>query len=160
MDRRRILRIVIGGWLVAVAGVVLWDHFTTEDSCERTQAEGGAPRLAPNQPNGSSPLASAMVAMDAQLQHTLEAVLTDPSHTWEGRSLAAHALTGLEPTDDSMLNSHFEAHAPLYLLAIDQFNDAPSAATFNAVVQACTDCHLGTCPGPLDRIAKRRAQSM
>lgn len=97
-----------------------------------------------------------MVAMDAQLQATLEAVMADPQHRWEGRSLVAHDLLGLEPTDGTMINAHFEENAPLYTLAIEQFNASPSAVHYNAVVQACTDCHLGTCPGPLERIAKRR----
>ena len=38
-----------------------------------------APRLAPNQPNGISALASAMVAMDSQLQATLTSVMADPT---------------------------------------------------------------------------------
>ena len=118
-----------------------------------------APKLAPNQPNGSSPLASAMVAMDAQLQATIESVMADPEHRWDGRSLATHDLLGLEPTDTTMINAHFEAYAPLYALAIEQFNASPSAIHYNAVVQACTDCHLGTCPGPLERIAKRRSDA-
>lgn len=100
-----------------------------------------------------------MVAMDGQLQATLEAVMADPEHRWEGRSLMSRELLGLEPTDGSMINAHFEEHAPLYSLAIEQFNASPSAQTYNAVVQACTDCHLGTCPGPLERIAKRRSDA-
>ncbi|MDA0939396.1 MAG: hypothetical protein O2990_00185 [Bacteroidetes bacterium] len=127
--------------------------------CSPQAESGSAPKLAPNQPNGSSPLASNMVAMDGQLQATLEAVMADPEHSWEGRSLMSHELLGLEPTDASMVNAHFEEHAPLYSLAIKQFNSSPSAQTYNAVVQACTDCHLGTCPGPLERIAKRRSDA-
>lgn len=128
-------------------------------SCASEPAPCSAPTLAPNQPNGSSALASTMVAMDAQLQATLEAVMADPEHRWEGRTLRDHDVLDLEPTDASMINAHFEAHAPLYRLAIEQFNKTPSASTFNAVVQACTDCHLGTCPGPLERIAKRRSEA-
>lgn len=127
--------------------------------CAEESPSCSAPRLAPNQPNGSSPLAAAMVAMDGQLQQTLQAVMEDPSHSWEGQTLVSHALLGLEPTDASMVNEHFQSHAPLYQLAIDQFNAQPSASHFNAVVTACENCHLGTCPGPLERIAKRRAES-
>lgn len=114
-----------------------------------------SPTLAPNQPNGSSPLASAMVAMDAQLLQTLDAVMADSSHSWEGRRLMSHDFLALAPTDASMLNGHFEAQAPIYHLAIEQFNASPSAKHYNEVVASCTQCHLGTCPGPLDRIAKR-----
>ena len=127
-------------------------------ACGQTESSCTAPKLAPNQPNGSSALASAMVAMDSQLQIVLEAVMADPNHVWEGFTLESHDLLALEPTDASMVNGHFTTHAPLYLQAIAQFNEAPSADHFNAVVSACADCHHGTCPGPLTRIEKRRAQ--
>ena len=99
-----------------------------------------------------------MVAMDAQLQSNLQAVLADPNHDWSSRTLVSHNLLGIEPTDESMINAHFQEHAPLYALAIEQFNNAPSSVHFNAVVDACADCHHGTCPGPLERIEKRRSQ--
>ena len=127
-------------------------------ACGQTESSCTAPKLAPNQPNGSSALASAMVAMDSQLQIVLEAVMADPNHVWEGFTLESHDLLSLDPTDASMVNGHFTTHAPLYLQAIAQFNKAPSAGHFNAVVSACADCHHGTCPGPLTRIEKRRAQ--
>ena len=127
-------------------------------ACGQTESSCTAPKLAPNQPNGSSALASAMVAMDSQLQIVLEAVMADPNHAWEGFTLESHDLLALEPTDTSMVNGHFTTHEPLYLQAIDQVNKAPSAGHFNAVVSACADCHYGTCPGPLTRIEKRRPQ--
>ena len=127
-------------------------------ACGQTESSCTAPKLAPNQPNGSSALASAMVAMASQLQIVLEAVMADPNHVWEGFTLESHDLLALEPTDASMVNGHFTTHAPLYLQAIAQFNKAPSAGHFNAVVSACADCHHGTCPGPLTRIEKRRPQ--
>ena len=127
-------------------------------ACGQSESSCTAPKLAPNQPNGSSALASAMVAMDSQLQIVLEAVMADPNHAWAGFTLESHDLLALEPTDASMVNGHFTTHAPLYLQAIAQFNKAPSAGHFNAVVSAFADCHHGTCPGPLTRIEKRRPQ--
>ena len=49
----------------------------------------------------------------------------------------------------------FEPKPRFMRLAIEQFNESPSADRFNAVVDACTNCHLGTCPGPIERIEKR-----
>ena len=121
--------------------------------CQHSNPECSGPVLAPNQPNGSSPLASAMVAMDVQLQAISNAA---ESESWEGLSLPLTELLQLEPTDASMINSHFVEQAPLYQLAIEQFNAHPSPHSFNAVVDACANCHLGTCPGPLERIEKRR----
>ena len=139
-----------------MAGLVL--GLTLLSACDQTAFPCAAPKLAPNQPNGSSALASAMVAMDSQLQVVLEAVMTDPNLAWEGYTLASHDLLSLEPTDASMMNGHYRSHVPLYLKAIDQFNESPSADHINAVITACTDCHKGTYPGPLGRIEKRRPQ--
>lgn len=98
-----------------------------------------------------------MVAMDDQLQSVLEAVERRSDQAWTDQVLVHHDLLQTEPTDPSMINDHFREQAPLYTLAISQFNENPSVKTFNDVVQSCTNCHLGTCPGPLERIAKRRA---
>ena len=125
-------------------------------ACETKECHETKPKLAPNQPNGSSALASAMVAMDGQLQMVLEGVMADPEKEWGKYTLPSHNLFALEPTDGSMINGHYMTHAPLYLQAIQQFNQTPSKEHFNAVVSACADCHHGTCPGPLTRIEKRR----
>lgn len=119
-------------------------------------ASCAAPKLAPNQPNGSSALASVMVAMDSQLEVMHSSAMTDPNHDWSEQQLIVHDLLGHNPTDASMMNAHFGEHAPLYTKAIAQFNASPSAEHFNAVVTACSQCHHGTCPGPLERIEKRR----
>ena len=98
-----------------------------------------------------------MVAMDDQLARILKN-MDETGFSWENQSLDVHSLLDRHPTDGSMVNRHFEDHAPLYRQAIAQFNEAPSADHFNAVVSACADCHHGTCPGPLTRIEKRRPQ--
>ena len=116
------------------------------------------PQLAPSQPNGLSELAGTMVAMDDQLAHLLKDMDAE-GFSWEGKSLDMHSLMDRHPTDETMVNGHFEDHAPLYRKAISQFNASPSAQAFNHVVDACKNCHLGTCPGPLERIAKRRVAS-
>jgi len=116
------------------------------------------PRLAPSQPNGLSELAGTMVAMDDQLARILKN-MDETGFSWENQSLDVHSLLDRHPTDGSMVNRHFEDHAPLYRQAIAQFNASPSAEAFNDVVDACKSCHLGTCPGPLERIEKRRVAS-
>ena len=138
----------------ALGGLVL--GLSLFAACGQTESSCAPPKLAPNQPNGSSALASAMVAMDSQLESVLNAV--NASGDWNGQTLVSHEILTLEPTDASMLNEHYLEHAPLYTLAIQQFNDVPSAKHFNAVVNACASCHQGTCPGPLSRIEKRRPQ--
>jgi hypothetical protein len=136
--------------LVALLGVAIVQCGNPETSTCK------GPKLAPNQPNGSSALASVMVAMDSQLEVIQRSVMTNPDHDWSGQQLIVHDLLGHDPTDASMINAHFGEHAPLYIKAIEQFNAAPSAEHFNAIVKACSQCHQGTCPGPLERIEKRR----
>ena len=105
------------------------------------------PKLAPNQPNGSSALASVMVAMDSQLEAMHNSAMTVPNYNWKGQRLLVHDLLGHVPTDGSMINAHYEANAPLYTKAIEQFNASPSADHFNAIVEVCSQCHQGTCLG-------------
>ena len=105
-----------------------------------------------------SELAGTMVAMDDQLARILNN-MNQEGFSWEGQSLDGHSLLDRHPTDETMVNDHFEDHAPLYRQAIAQFNAAPSAQAFNHVVDACKNCHVGTCPGPLERIEKRRVAS-
>lgn len=122
------------------------------------ETSNSPPLLAPSQPNGLSELAGTMVAMDDQLARILNN-MTQEGFSWEGQSLDGHSLLDRHPTDETMVNDHFEDHAPLYRQAIAQFNAAPSAQAFNHVVDACKNCHVGTCPGPLERIEKRRVAS-
>jgi len=134
------------------AGLILAFGCTSEPAPSSPQ-----PRLAPSQPNGLSELAGTMVAMDDQLARILEN-MDETGFSWENQSLDVHSLLDRHPTDRSMVNRHFEEHAPLYRQAIAQFNASPSAEAFNHVVDACKNCHLGTCPGPLERIEKRRVE--
>ena len=42
---------------------------------------------------------------------------------------------------------------------VAEFNAAPDAAKYEAVVGGCA-CHMRSCPGPLERIAKRTFRSV
>ena len=61
----------------------------------------------------------------------------------------------LEPTDSTMLVDGFQALSMAFERYVDEFNTAPNAETYAAVVGGCEACHLRSCPGPLERIAKR-----
>ena len=131
-----------------------------ESKSEVQETNSPTVRVAPHQPNAMSPLAGAMIGMDSQLNAMRELVMSDPAHSWENRQLAEFDLLGYEPTDSTMINAHFLEWAPVYEQAVLDFNQAPSAITFNAVVQQCSNCHVGTCPGPLTRIEKRRVEDI
>ena len=136
---------------------------STSKEASESEAQGKNSKtvqVAPRQPNAVSPLAGAMIGMDSQLNAMRESVMSDPAHSWENRQLAEFDLLGYEPTDSTMINAHFLEWAPVYEQAVLDFNQAPSAITFNAVVQQCSNCHVGTCPGPLTRIEKRRVEDI
>lgn len=113
-----------------------------------------APRLAPLQPNRSSDLAEAMREADGELVHLRQAFLEEGAD-WAGTQLTVHDFNALMPTDSSMLVDGFQALAMAYQKRVLDFNAAPSAAAYSAVVTGCLSCHQKACPGPLERIAKR-----
>ena len=112
-----------------------------------------APKLAPNQPNGSSALASAMVAMDSQLQIVLEASWP-VTYAWAGFTLEVRlARSGTH----RCLDGQWALHNPCTIVPAEPSPNstkhlqlAPSTPSFLRA-QIVT----GTCPGPLTHIEKR-----
>ena len=66
-----------------------------------------------------------------------------------------HKFLELAPTDGSMLIEGFQAFTMAFERHVAEFNAAPDAAKYAAVVGGCEACHMRSCPGPLERIAKR-----
>ena len=111
------------------------------------------PRLAPAQPNPSSALAQSMRDLDAELVNIRERLLAGEDIS-EAR-LTEHDFLELAPTDSSMLVEGFRALTMAFERHVAEFNAAPDAEKYQAVVGGCEACHLRSCPGPLERIAKR-----
>ena len=87
----------------------------------------------PAHPNGSSALASAMSWMTNSRPPGVSHGRPEPCL---GRTVVAQPrVVGPEPTAPNMVNAHFRAQAPLYMLAIDQFKSS-FCRRFNAVVDA------------------------
>ncbi len=113
-----------------------------------------AAKLAPIQPNKTSELALAMRTLDSELVNLLAAHGEDGS--WKKASLSALDLTELMPTDSSMLISGYTAFAAAFGKHVEAFNERPSAEAYSAVVNGCLSCHQQACPGPIERINKRK----
>ena len=111
------------------------------------------PRLAPVQPNYTSELAQSMRVLDAELLEIR--ALLEAGEDVEGKRFTEYQFTALEPTDSSMLVDGFQALSVAFAHHVAEFNAAPTAATYSAVVGGCEACHMRSCPGPLQRIAKR-----
>lgn len=111
------------------------------------------PRLAPAQPNYTSELAQSMRDLDAELLEIQQ--LLEAGEDVEGVRITEYQFTALEPTDSSMLVDGFQAFSMAFAHHVAEFNAAPAAETYSAVVRGCEACHMRSCPGPLDRIAKR-----
>ena len=54
-----------------------------------------------------------------------------------------------------MLVEGFRALTMAFERHVAEFNAAPDAEKYQSVVGGCEACHLRSCPGPLERIAKR-----
>ncbi|MED5336125.1 MAG: hypothetical protein VX880_07405 [Bacteroidota bacterium] len=111
------------------------------------------PRLAPAQPNPSSPLAESMRALDEELLEFRGRLIEGES--LYGARFSEYRFTELEPTDSTMLVDGFLALSMAYERHVSEFNAAPDAEKYAAVVGGCEACHMRSCPGPLERIAKR-----
>ena len=111
------------------------------------------PRLAPAQPNYTSELAQSMRDLDVELLEIRE--LLEAGEDVGGVRITEYQFTALEPTDNSMLVDGFQALSMAFAHHVAAFNAAPTAETYSAVVGGCEACHMRSCPGPLERIAKR-----
>ncbi len=111
------------------------------------------PRLAPVQPNYTSELAQSMRDLDAELLEIRE--LLEAGEDVEGKRFTEYQFTALEPTDSSMLVEGFQALSMAFAHHVAEFNAAPAEETYSSVVGGCEACHMRSCPGPLQRIAKR-----
>jgi len=136
-------------------GLLMAAFATALVQCEGSVAtESGAdPRLAPVQPNVTSALAQSMRDLDAELLDIRQRLM-------EGEDLAGARFTEyhfmeMEPTDSTMLVEGFQALSIAFERQVAEFNAAPDAEKYAAVVGGCEACHMRSCPGPLERIAKR-----
>ncbi|MAC18046.1 MAG: hypothetical protein CMC97_07120 [Flavobacteriales bacterium] len=117
------------------------------------QAPTSDPRLAPAQPNLSSELAISMRDLDAELVSVRERLIAGEDIS--DARFTEHKFLDLAPTDSSMLIEGFQALTMAFERHVAEFNTAPDAAKYEAVVGGCEACHMRSCPGPLERIAKR-----
>lgn len=125
--------------------------------CGEPAADGPHGKLAPLQPNAHSELAKAMRQLDGELVALLAEQA--PSGIWDGATLSRLPLAELAPTDSTMLVPGFQGFAMAFDQHVAAFNEAPSEATYQAVVNGCLSCHQRACPGPVSRIKKRRLAS-
>lgn len=56
------------------------------------------------------------------------------------------------PTKPEERNQGFDARAQAYLATVRAFDEAPSQASYNAMIAGCISCHSQSCGGPLDFI--------
>ena len=107
------------------------------------------------QPNPifSSELALSMRDLDAELVSVRERLIAGEDIS--DARFTEHKFLDLAPTDSSMLIEGFQALAMAFERHVAEFNAAPDAAKYETVVESCEACHMRSCPGPLERIAKR-----
>jgi hypothetical protein len=134
--------------------VVMAAFVLVSSQCGNAPTSEG-PRLAPTQPNRTSPLAESMRQLDAELVDFRTRFL-DVGGEWDDAAFSVYDLNDLAPTDSSMFVDGYQALAIAFEKRIADFNAQPSGATYSLVVSGCISCHQKACPGPLERIAKRK----
>ena len=136
-----------------VLGLLLTGVVFAFAQCGGGEEVSADPRLAPAQPNPSSPLAGSMRVLDAELLDFRGRLIEGES--LDGARFSEYRFTELEPTDSTMLVDGFQALSMAFERHVAEFNAAPDAEKYAAVVGGCEACHMRSCPGPLERIAKR-----
>ena len=136
-----------------VLGLLLTGVVFAFAQCGGGEEVSADPRLAPAQPNQSSPLAESMRVLDAELLDFRGRLFEGES--FDGGRFSEYRFTELEPTDSTMLVDGFQALSMAFERHVAEFNAAPDAEKYAAVVGGCEACHMRSCPGPLERIAKR-----
>lgn len=101
-------------------------------------------------PNGDSELAYLMRLMADDLEAAKKA-LADGAKPKS--MLGIHRRIRCSwPTKLDERSPQFDGMAQGYLAAVKAFDEEPSQARYNAIVQGCVACHSISCRGPLDRI--------
>lgn len=112
---------------------------------------------APLNPNGDSELALLMREMLDSAKSFKEVIKSGKvPDKFPEAFLKIHTA---QPTDSETKKSSFDGYADGYLnslKALSGSNTANAKLNYNAVVQACENCHSEHCPGPLTAIRKLR----
>lgn len=143
----------MSGRLFTSLGLFVFSMVLMQCAGATLETKQADPRLAPVQPNYTSQLAQSMRDLDAELVAIRE--LLEAGEDVAGMRFTEHQFTTLQPTDSSMLVDGFQALSMAFAHQVAEFNAAPDAETYSAVVGGCEACHMRSCPGPLQRIAKR-----
>ena len=102
----------------------------------------------PRNPNGDSELAVLMRRMVEQLKENRLRVKGGESIE---RMWPAHrTMRCAWPTNPDERNEGYDGRAQSYLATVRAFDEAPSQATYNGVVNGCIACHQVNCGGVID----------
>lgn len=102
----------------------------------------------PRNPNGDSELAVLMRTMVEQLKENRLRLKNGESaqKMWP----AHHTMRCAWPTNPKERNQGYDGRAQSYLATVRAFDEAPSQASYNAVVNGCIACHQVNCGGVID----------
>lgn len=98
-------------------------------------------------PNETSEMALSMRVMVDQLKKAKEDM-----HLGFTPTLSIEDFKHDHFTDSSFQKEGFNPMADALLMAASQFDELPSVANYEIVVNSCRSCHEYMCPGPLEMI--------
>lgn len=101
-------------------------------------------------PNGDSELAALMRRMVVDWEEAKVALATDAGVA--PRFPVHRRIRCAWPTSASDRDAPFDAFAVAYVAQVRAFDERPSRAAYEGVLNACQACHEVTCGGPLEVI--------
>lgn len=142
-------------WILCACLAFLWvacETAPSESSKEHQQANTGCETG--GNPNGQSALAGMMRKMVNDCDQMRADILA--GRAVDSVRYPMPPFIGAEPTEADMKTPVFYAYASGFELAYrNLMSDANhQVANFNALVQACSSCHMNFCRGPLKKISQ------
>lgn len=141
-----------------VCGVILLSRCSNEadqKAIEKAKADSLASCVKPVNPNGDSELSVLMREMMTSAQSMKE--LVKQGSLPEQFPEAFLKIHTAKPTDSETKKESFDGFADNYISNLQTLYKSPKEEltnNYNAVINACVNCHQQHCPGPLKAINK------
>jgi len=144
-----------------LVAVFLLGSATFFSSCSENNPEVTVPKEAPKpavkKSKGvlykPSPLAKEMRKMYENMK-VVNALLKSNASVTDSLLQGYEGILTAQATNPADLNAEFYGFANGWLSEVAVLRDQPTLANYNAVMNACVNCHESFCPGPIAKIKK------
>jgi hypothetical protein len=139
--------------LVLFAAISTWVACTQPATVQQNAESNSDSSCTIMDPNNTKPMALAMRTMAGNADKAKQLILQ--GERIDSTNWPMIRFSVVEPTDPSVLEPLFYENATLYYKAHNLLYSAEDQqAAYNAVIDACVNCHQSYCSGPLKKIRK------